>query len=220
MAPPGMPDRTPEREVAAPFGRGRIRRIFGLDRTGPAPPQTRAGQPLRPFTLPNAVGLVRLALLPIFLMLAFKSEEGRGAAIGLIYFAVAAGDYVDGLLARLTGQYSRLGALLDPVIDRLTILAGAVVAWHFELLPRWAIGLLALRELLMLLIGQWGIRHGAELKVNWLGRIAVFPLMGAIFLALLIETRVADVLLVIGLLLTYCATLLYVRDGLRQVKIR
>jgi cardiolipin synthase len=215
-----MPEPARDREVAAPFGRGRIRRIFGLDRSGPEPPQTRAGQPLRPFTLPNAVGFLRLALLPVFLLLAFASEEGRGLAIGLIYFAIAAGDYLDGLLARLTGQYSRLGALLDPVIDRLTILAGAIVAWHFELLPRWAIALLALRELVMLVIGQWGLRNGVDIKVNWPGRIAVFPLMGAIFLALLVETPISSWLLVIGLAFTYCATLLYIRDGLRQVKLR
>ncbi len=58
-----------------------------------------------------------------------------------MFWLIAAGDYLDGFLARLTGQYSRLGALLDPLIDRLTILSGAVVCWHFELLPRWALAL-------------------------------------------------------------------------------
>ena len=52
------------------------------------------------------------------------------------------GDYVDGFLARATGQYSRMGALLDPIVDRLTILCGAAVCWHFELLPRWALAVL------------------------------------------------------------------------------
>jgi cardiolipin synthase len=48
-------------------------------------------------------------------------------------------DYLDGFAARLTGQYSRLGALLDPIVDRLLVISGMVVAWRFSLLPRWAI---------------------------------------------------------------------------------
>ena len=44
------------------------------------------------------------------------------------------------------------GALLDPLTDRLLILAGAIVCWEFELLPRWALAVLAAREALMLLL--------------------------------------------------------------------
>ena len=55
----------------------RFRRRFGLDRSGPPPKQTRPGQPLRPWTLPNLVGYIRLAALPVFLVLAFDSGDGR-----------------------------------------------------------------------------------------------------------------------------------------------
>ena len=122
------------------------RRLFGIDRSGPEPPQTRAGQPLRPFTLPNLIGYIRLAAIPVFLVIAFDSGDGRDALASVIFLAIALGDLLDGFVARATGQYSRLGALLDPVVDRLTILSGAAVCWHFELLPRPAIALLALRE--------------------------------------------------------------------------
>jgi len=56
---------------AAPFGRGRVRRLFGLDRSGPPPKQTGRGAPLNPWTLPNLVGYLRLAGIPVFLWLAF-----------------------------------------------------------------------------------------------------------------------------------------------------
>ena len=49
------------------------RRLFGLDRSGPPPAQTQAGQPLRPWTIPNAIGFVRLALIPVFLVVALSS---------------------------------------------------------------------------------------------------------------------------------------------------
>ena len=117
----------------------------------------------------------------------------------MLFWLIAAGDYLDGFLARVTGQYSRMGALLDPLVDRLTILAGAVVCWHFELLPRWALALLALRELVMLFLAQYGLRHGVDIEVNWPGRISVFPIMGGIFFALVFDGWVPTALLIVGL---------------------
>jgi CDP-diacylglycerol--glycerol-3-phosphate 3-phosphatidyltransferase len=203
---------------AAPFGRGRLRRLFGLDRTGPRPRRTRRGEPLRPWTVPNLVGYARLAAIPLFLWLAFESGDGRSAPAAIVFWLIAAGDYLDGLLARLTGQYSRMGALLDPLVDRLTILAGAIVCWRFELLPRWALALLALRELTMLALAQYGLRHGVEIEVNWPGRISVFPIMGGIFFAMVFAGWVPTALLLVGLALAIVATILYARAGLRAVQ--
>lgn len=202
----------------APFGRGRVRRLFGLDRSGPEPDSTRQGEPLHPWTLPNLVGYVRLAALPIFLGLAYGTEDGTSLASAMVFWAIAAGDYLDGFLARVTGQYSRMGALLDPLVDRLTILSGAVVCWSFELLPRWALALLALRELAMLFLAQYGLRHGVDIEVNWPGRISVFPIMGGIWLALLAPGWVATALLVWGVAMAILATVLYARTGLRAVR--
>jgi cardiolipin synthase (CMP-forming) len=203
---------------AAPFGHGRIRRLFGLDRSGPPPRQTEKGEPLNPWTIPNFVGYARLAAIPLFLYLAFDSGDGRSVASATVFWLIAAGDYVDGFLARVTGQYSRLGTLLDPFIDRLTILAGAVVCWHFELLPRWALGLLVVREVAMLGLAQYGLRHGVELRVNWPGRISVFPIMGGVFFALVFAGWVPAALLIAGLALAIVATVLYARTGIREVR--
>lgn len=201
-----------------PFGRGRVRRLFGLDRSAPPPRQTRAGEPLNPWTIPNLVGYVRLAALPVFLVLAYGTEDGTSVASAMVFWAIAAGDYLDGILARVTGQYSRMGALLDPLVDRLTILAGAVVCWSFELLPRWLLLLLALRELAMLVLAQYGLRHGVDIEVNWPGRISVFPIMGGIWLALLAPGWVATALVIWGLVMAVIATVLYARSGMRAVR--
>jgi cardiolipin synthase len=203
---------------AAPFGRGRVRRLFGLDRSGPKPRQTRSGEPLRPWTIPNLVGYVRLAAIPVFLVLAYSSGDGRSAASATLFWLIAAGDYLDGFLARVTGQYSRMGALLDPLVDRLTILAGAVVCWSFELLPRWALALLALRELAMLALAEYGLRHGVDIEVNWPGRISVFPIMGGIFFAMVFAGWVPSALLIVGLALAILATAMYARAGMRAVR--
>ena len=200
----------------APFGRGRVRRLFGLDRSAPPPRSTRKGEPLHPWTIPNAVGYLRLAALPVFLVLAYGTEDGTSLASAMVFWAIAAGDYLDGILARITGQYSRMGALLDPFIDRLTILAGAVVCWHFELLPRWALAVLVAREVAMLVLAQYGVRHGVEIRVNWPGRISVFPIMGGIFFALVVDGWVPEALLVFGVALAILATVLYTRTGIAE----
>ena len=205
---------------SAPFGRGRLRRLLGLDRSGPPPRQTREGEPLNPWTLPNLVGYLRLAAIPVFLVVAFGSGDGRSAASATLFWLIAAGDYLDGLLARITGQYSRFGTLLDPLIDRLTILAGAAVCWHFELLPRWALALLAAREVVMLLLAQYAVRRHVEISVNWPGRISVFPIMGGIFFALAVEGWVPEAMLVLGLALSIVATVLYGRTGLQELRAR
>ena|SRR5919106_839708 len=203
---------------SAPFGRGRLRRLLGLDRTAPAPRATRPGQPLHPLTIPNLVGYVRLAAIPLFLYLALDSGDGRTASAAILYAAIALGDYLDGFLARATGQYSRLGALMDPIVDRITILAGAVVCWHFELLPRWALAVLVARELLTLVLAQAGLRRGLELEVNWLGRAAVWPVMAAIFFAMVTGGWFPTSLLLLGLVTALLATVMYARMGLRDLR--
>lgn len=191
------------------------RRLLGIDRSGGPPPETGKGAPLRPLTLPNLVSFVRLALLPVFLLLAFDSGDGRDVAAALLFFAIAWGDQLDGFVARVTGQYSRLGALLDPLVDRGLVLAGAIVCFHFDLLPRWALIVLAARELFMLVLTQYGMRRGMDLSINMVGRWAVWPIMLAVFLALLVDTWVDDAFLLLGLVLTLWATALYVREGVR-----
>jgi cardiolipin synthase len=160
---------------------------------------------------------VRLALIPTFLVLAFSSDDGTDALPAIIFGVVGWGDYADGIAARVTGQYSRLGTLLDPLTDRLLVVSGVIVCWHFELLPRWALGLLAARELFMLVVTQAGLRRGLDLEVKMIGRWAVWPTMFSLFLAMVSVTWVAEALLYIGLAMTLAATVLYVRDGLRAL---
>jgi CDP-diacylglycerol--glycerol-3-phosphate 3-phosphatidyltransferase len=195
-----------------------FRRLSGLDRSGPPPPQTLAGQPWHVWTLPNAIGFVRLALIPVFLLTALSSDGGTDALPAVLYAVIAGSDYADGIAARVTGQYSRFGALLDPIVDRLLVIAGVVVCWHFELLPRWALAVLVARELLMLLAGRAVLRRGVELRINWWGRWAVWPLLAAIFLALCGVDVVDEVLLYIGLVLTIVATVQYGRSAVAQLR--
>ncbi len=194
------------------------KRLFGIDRSGPPPRQTQSDQPLNPWTIPNAIGFVRLALIPVFLVVALSSDDGVDALSAVLFAVIGWADYLDGFAARLTGQYSRLGALLDPIVDRLLVISGMVVCWNFELLPRWAIALVIARELFMLALSRYGLSRGVELKINWPGRIGVAPTMGAPFFAMAGVHWLALIMLYSGLALALWATVLYVRDGMRQTR--
>lgn len=191
--------------------RGGVRRLLGLDRSAPPPPSTLPGSPLRPWTIPNLVGYARIVGLVLFLIFALQSGDGHSVAAAVLYGCVAWGDYLDGILARVTGQYSRLGAMLDPVIDRLMIIAGAGVAWHFELLPRTLLALLLVREVAMLALGRYALHRRGAITINWVGRLGVWPIMSALFFAVAGALELAHVLLVIGVVMAYVASALYAR---------
>jgi len=207
-----------ERPVADAAERARLtfRRLSGLDRSGPPPPQTVKGAPLNPWTIPNAIGYIRLALIPVFLVLALNSGDGQYWLSTTIFGVVGWSDYFDGIAARLTGQYSRMGALLDPLVDRLLVLSGAIVCWNFELLPRWGLALLAAREVFMLGLVRWALRHELDIKVNWLGRLGVWPVLSALFFAMATLETVGAICLYIGLAFVLASTVKYLRDGLAQ----
>ena len=220
MAEPPVGDRGGRAASAAANVRRRLTfaRLSGLDRSGPPPAETQRGSPLRPWTIPNAIGFVRLALIPVFLVVALSSSDGNSALAATLFAAIGWGDYADGIAARLTRQYSRLGALMDPVTDRLLVISGAVVCWRFDLLPRWALAVLGARELAMLVLGRYGLARGVDLRINWPGRIAVAPVMGSFFFAMAGLEGVGEVMLYVGLALALVATGLYMRDGLRGLR--
>jgi cardiolipin synthase (CMP-forming) len=208
---PGIAERAAD---AAERARLTFRRLSGLDRSGPPPPQTRAGAPLHPWTIPNAIGYVRAALVPVFVVLAF-SADGH-STVGTVLFAVIAwSDYFDGIAARLTGQYSRLGTLMDPIIDRALVLAGALVCFWFALLPRWALMVLAAREVFVFGLARWGLRRGFDIRVNWLGRAGVWPVFSALFFAMAGLETVGEICLYVGLALVLGSAAQYLRDGVR-----
>ncbi|HET6448096.1 MAG TPA: CDP-alcohol phosphatidyltransferase family protein [Conexibacter sp.] len=212
-APVGRPAGPGDSGPPAPARPLTFRRLVGLDRSGPPPAATVAGAPLNPWTIPNAIGFARLLLIPVFLVVALSSDDGVGAPQAVLFAVIGWGDYADGMAARVTRQYSRLGALMDPVTDRLLVVCGVVVNWRFELLPRWALAVLVARELLMLVLGRYGLKHGVDLRINWPGRLAVAPVMGGLFFPMCGLETLGEILLYAGLALALTATGLYLRDG-------
>jgi cardiolipin synthase len=104
------------------------------------------------------------------------------------------------------------------VIDRLLVISGMVVVWRFHLLPRWAIVLVLAREVFVLAISRYGLARGIELEINWPGRLAVAPVLGAPFFAMAGLRTLALVLLYVGLVLAWLAAVLYVIRGAHALR--
>lgn len=141
-------------------------------------------------TLPNAVTVVRLACLPLFLWLLFAREEREAAAWLLAGLGIT--DWVDGYLARHLGQTSELGKVLDPVADRLLFFVGAGGILIDGSVPTWFAVVVLAREVLVagatLLLAALGARR---IDVTWWGKAGTFGLMVAFPLFLAAESEVS-----------------------------
>jgi cardiolipin synthase len=135
-------------------------------------------------TIPNALSILRLLLLPVFLWLVL-GPEADGIAVAVLAF-LGVSDYLDGYLARRLQQTSTLGAILDPVADRLYILAVVVGLGLRELIPLWFVVALPLRDLLLWVLVPFLRRRGyTALPVHFLGKAATAALLYAFPLLLL-----------------------------------
>ena len=140
----------------------------------------------RVWTVPNLLSMIRLAGVPVFLWLILGPEADGWALVLLMVSGVT--DFLDGYLARKLGQTSTLGQILDPVADRLYILAVVVGLALRDVIPWWAALSLPLRDLLL-----WGLvpilrtRGFSALPVHFLGKAATFNLLYAFPLLLLGE---------------------------------
>jgi cardiolipin synthase len=184
-------------------------------------------QSYRVWTVPNALSFLRLLGVPLFLWLLLSEPPHDGWALVVLALS-AVTDWADGKLARLLGQYSRLGELLDPAADRLYILATLVAFVIRGFIPWWVAALIIGRDV-VLAIGLRVVRlHGYQaLPVHYLGKAATFCLLYALPLLLLARVashiaRVAEpfgiAFLIWGVLLYLYAGALYVRQVIWVVR--
>ncbi len=138
----------------------------------------------RVLTIPNIISLLRLAGVPLFLWLVLGPEADAWALGVLLLSGVT--DWLDGYLARRLDQTSKLGQVLDPVADRLYILAVVIgLAWR-DIIPWWLAALLPARDLLLwVLVPFLRTRGYHALPVHFLGKAATFNLLYAFPLLLL-----------------------------------
>ena len=133
----------------------------------------------RVLTIPNVISFLRIALIPLFVVLIVDPDTTRAGLV--LFVVVVATDWVDGALARATGQVSNVGKVLDPVADRLAIAAGLIALVVADAFPLWAALLILVRDVAVLIAGLVLLsKRRARIEVRYLGKVATFALMTAI----------------------------------------
>lgn len=130
----------------------------------------------RILTIPNAISALRIAAIPIYVAMILDRDT---TFPGLILFGlICVTDWVDGSIARRTGQVTELGKILDPVADRLAVAAGILALVVREAFPLWAAVLIVARDVVLLVVGVAAfLSSRLRIEVRWIGKRATFLIM-------------------------------------------
>lgn len=179
----------------------------------------------RILTVPNVLSFIRLAMVPVFLVLILRGQDGY-ALLVLVISSIT--DYLDGLIARTFRQISRLGQLLDPAADRLFIFAALIGLAARGVIPWWVFLVIVGRDALLLVLGLVLVNHGwGPLPVNHLGKVATLCLFYALPILMLgqafpvaafITTPVGWAFALWGAFLYWWAGVIYLIETIRLVR--
>jgi cardiolipin synthase len=180
----------------------------------------------RILTIPNLLSFIRLALVPVFLVLIIVGADFV-ALLVLVFSSVS--DYFDGLIARKFSQVTRLGQLLDPAADRLFIFAALIGLTVRGVIPWWFLAIVVGRDVMLLIIGITLANHGyGPLPVHHLGKVATFSLLCALPILMLgeafanvtfVTTPLGWALAIWGAFLYWWAGIIYAIEAARIIRI-
>ena len=165
--------------------------------------------------VPNALSVLRLLGVPVFIYFALVSEQDFLAILTLII--AGATDYFDGKIARAWNQTSTIGAMLDPAADRIYIVATLVVLYLRQAIPLWVVFVLLGRDIVLALVTLvMKMRKIELLEVSFLGKAATFNLLYAFPLLLLAthQSFIGDIAFALGWSFAAWGVVLYIYTGL------
>ena len=169
--------------------------------------------------IPNALTILRLILIPVFVVLMIRSDDGYSWPAALVFAAAGVTDQVDGWLARRWHVESRFGKVADPLADRLMIDAAVIMLWVEDRLPLVALAVILARDVLLVGGYKLVVPRGDDFEVNFVGKLATGVLYAA--LALTRVTRAGTDwplwLFWIGVALALLAAAQYVVKARREV---
>ena len=137
--------------------------------------------------LPNALTVLRLALIPIFIALVVQAEGEASWAAGIVFGAAGITDQIDGWLARRWHVESNFGRFADPLADRLSLDAAVILLWAYDRLPWPALAVILVRDGILILGTPAALRRGYDFSVSFLGKAATWLLYASIAFVLVTE---------------------------------
>jgi len=135
-----------------------------------------------PLNVPNALTVMRILLVPV-LVVALLDETANGDLFAAIVFALASfTDAVDGWLARRSGSITTFGKLMDPVADKLLILAALIALVSLNRVAAWVAMVIIAREFAVTATRMAATQQGIVIAANWWGKAKTIVQVGVIFL--------------------------------------
>jgi len=170
--------------------------------------------------VPNALTILRLGLIPVFVVLMLGADDGYSWPAALVFAAAGITDQIDGFLARRWHVESAFGKVADPLADRLMIDVCVVLLVAYDRLP-WIALVILLRDVLLVGGYKLVVPRGYEFEVSWLGKIATWGLYASLALVLVTErdTWWPLALFWVSLALAVVAGVQYLLKARREVRL-
>jgi CDP-diacylglycerol--glycerol-3-phosphate 3-phosphatidyltransferase len=170
--------------------------------------------------VPNALTLVRFALIPVFVVLMVRAGHQASWPAGVVFGIAGITDQVDGFLARRWHVESRFGRLADPLADRLMIDAAVICLAVYDRLPWVGLAVIVGRDVLLLVGSALLAPRGLEVEVNTVGKAATWVLYASIFFRIVIDpaTKWPLYLFWAGLVLAVIAGVFYAVTARRELR--
>ncbi len=169
--------------------------------------------------LPNSITVLRILLIPVFVWLYLAHTPEGALWAGLVFATAAFTDFLDGYLARRSGQITNLGKLLDPVADKLLVAAGLILLVHAQQVAVWLAIVMIARELIVTGARAVAANEGFIVPADSLGKCKVVGQIGGI-LCLIFQSvwlEAQTLLSSIGIILLYTALVLSLVSGWRYL---
>lgn len=170
--------------------------------------------------IPNSLTILRILLIPFYIGLLIYGKYDQ-ALIVLIVAGLT--DALDGAIARVKNQYTRLGAVLDPLADKLLLTSGFITLSMIHLIPLWVTILVVSRDVILLL--GTAVAHFTDVRIDltptFLGKGTTFLQLSYVVMVIFLSSRHIDLTLVLPLLVgmvafTLLSGLHYLYRGIRH----
>ncbi|GJL57419.1 MAG: CDP-diacylglycerol--glycerol-3-phosphate 3-phosphatidyltransferase [Nitrospirales bacterium] len=171
------------------------------------------------FNLPNSLTLLRILLIPVFVWFFSESSPDRALAAGLVFACAAFTDFLDGYLARKSGQITNLGKLLDPVADKLLVASGLILLVQFQRVAVWLAIVMIAREMIVTGARMVAAKEGFVVPADSLGKFKVIGQIGGILCLILqgVWIQSEHILATVGTGLLYIALFFSLFSGWRYL---
>ena len=176
-------------------------------------------------TLPNILTCVRVLLIPVFMVLAYQNNMPCDIAALIVYVVACLTDYVDGYLARKNNQVTNFGKFMDPVADKLLVMAALLIFIEDGTIPAWAVAIILGREFIVSALRMVAASEGLVIAANMWGKAkTMITMITLIFLLcpigpiLLGPVSLQDIMIWITVIITAISGTTYIPDNFAVIK--